>query len=106
VGKEYPAAKARPKVPEDVTGVPLTVKPVGALMPTEVTVPTNWSVELMVMVSVVALVVMLMFVPATRVRVSLFVSAETVLCPATSKFLKMFCEDPKSELVIVPVVLL
>ena len=40
VGKEYPAAKDKAKVPLDVTGEPVTLKPVGAERPTLVTVPT------------------------------------------------------------------
>lgn len=39
VGMEYPVSNATANVPELVTGEPDTTKPVGTVMPTEVTVP-------------------------------------------------------------------
>jgi hypothetical protein len=47
------------------------------------------AVELMVILSVAASVVMVMFVPATRVSVSVAESAATLLCPATAMVLKL-----------------
>lgn len=51
--------------------------------------------------SVVALVVIVTLLPASKVNVSLFESATTVDCPDTAKFLNMFCDEPKSVFVIV-----
>ena len=80
------------KVPEVVIVPPVKPLPVA----TDVTVPENWSVEFMVTVSVVASVVMVILVPATRVTVSSLLSATIVDWPLTAMFLKMFCEEPLS----------
>ena len=55
------------------------------------------------MVSVVAFVVMVIPPDATKVNVSLLLSATTVDCPLTAMFLKIFCEDPLSLFVTVTV---
>lgn len=47
------------------------------------------AVELMVIASVAASVVIVMFVPATKVRVSVLESATTLLCPATAIVVKL-----------------
>jgi hypothetical protein len=54
------------------------------------TSPEPLAVELIVMVSVVAFVVIVTLVPATSVRVSEVVSATTLVCPATAIVEKIF----------------
>ncbi len=53
--------------------------------------------------SVLASVVMLIPPVATKVSVSLLLSATTVDCPLTAIFLNILCDEPLSELVTVTV---
>ena len=121
-------------LPLVVIGPPNTDIPGPGVRSTEVTVPTNWSVDdmvkfgyvpvmptlapavkttvwsgaelVMVKVSVVAFVVTDIPVPEATVSVSLLLSATIVTCVATATFLKINWSEPLSVLVtvIVPVV--
>ena len=91
-------------VPPTVTlsGRPTVIDPVVEVTSISFAVPVRLVTPLLLIstVSLVAFPVSVTPVPAVNVSVSLLLSATIVVAPTTT-FLKMFCDEPKSLLVIV-----
>jgi hypothetical protein len=102
VGSAYPVSNETARVPEVVIGLPDTVKPVGTVISTLVSVPPVPVAE-MVIASVEASVARVTPEPATNVSVSSLASAVMVSSPATATLLNMFWLEPLSAFAITPV---